>query len=164
MLRVVMLSVIMLAVDMLSVVMLAVDMLRVVMLNVVKMNVAAPPQLALDLQTNVCFNPNFLSAKSAWMTIIFYLPGACTIKLFMDVIYGFCNKPEFLSLASLSKTSLMFVGRPGDYPIVEHLKSASLGSALALPANIRLGCKGLSETNTLAYYRSTLITVEKKFF
>jgi hypothetical protein len=29
--------------------------------------------------------------------------------------------------------------RPGAYPRVEHLKGASLESALVLPANIRLG-------------------------
>jgi hypothetical protein len=89
-----MLNVIMLAVDILSVIMLNVvvmnvDMLSVVLLNAVKMNVTEPPQLTLDLQTNVCFNPNFLSTKSTWMTIIFYLPGACTIKLFTAVVYGF---------------------------------------------------------------------------
>jgi len=32
------------------------------------------------------------------------------------------------------------------------LKGASLGQATALPANIRLGWKGLPGTNTLAYY------------
>jgi hypothetical protein len=38
------------------------------------------------------------------------------------------------------------------YPRVEHLKGASLGQAPALPANIRLGWKGLSRTNTLSYF------------
>jgi len=42
--------------------------------------------------------------------------------------------------------------RPEAYPRVEHLKGASLGYALALPANIRLGWKGLPGTNALAYY------------
>jgi hypothetical protein len=32
------------------------------------------------------------------------------------------------------------------YPKVEHLKVASLGQALALPTNIRLGWKGLAGT------------------
>ena len=44
--------------------------------------------------------------------------------------------------------------RPRDYPRVEHLKGVSLGSALALVANIRLGWKGLPETNTIAYYEN----------
>jgi hypothetical protein len=30
-------------------------------------------------------------------------PGACIIKLITAVIYGFCNKLDCLSLASLSK-------------------------------------------------------------
>ncbi len=42
--------------------------------------------------------------------------------------------------------------RPGAYPRVEHLQGALLGEALALPAIIRLGWKGLPVTNTLAYY------------
>ncbi len=41
--------------------------------------------------------------------------------------------------------SLMFAGKAGAYPRVEHLKGA-------LPTNIRLGWKGLPGTNTLAYY------------
>ncbi len=35
-------------------------------------------------------------------------PGACIIKLFMAVIYGFCNKLECLSL----KTTLCWKGLP----------------------------------------------------
>jgi hypothetical protein len=38
------------------------------------------------------------------------------------------------------------------YPRVEHLKGASLSYALALPRNIREGCKGPPGSNTLAYY------------
>ncbi len=48
----------------------------------------------------------------------------------------------------------MFVGTPGVYPIVDHLKGASLGWAPALPANIKQGWKGLPRTNTLAYYEN----------
>ena len=33
-------------------------------------------------------------------------------------------------------------------------KGVLLGEALALPANIRIGWKGLPETNTLAYYEN----------
>jgi hypothetical protein len=40
--------------------------------------------------------------------------------------------------------------RSGAHTSVEHLKGASLGWALALPANIRLGWKGLPSTNTPA--------------
>jgi len=45
----------------------------------------------------------------------------------------------------------MFVGNARGYPKVEQMRSASLGSALALLANIRLGWKGLKGKNTLAY-------------
>ncbi len=34
----------------------------------------------------------------------------------------------------------------------EHMKSASLGQVLVLPANIRLGLKGLPGTNTVASF------------
>ncbi len=49
------------------------------------------------------------------------------------------------------------------YPRVEHLKGASLGKSPALPANIRLGCKGLPGTNTLAYYLYPQIMAVKSF-
>jgi hypothetical protein len=39
--------------------------------------------------------------------------------------------------------SLMFVGKEGAYPRVEHF-----GRLLAFPTNIGQGSKGLSETNT----------------
>jgi hypothetical protein len=41
---------------------------------------------------------------------------------------------------------------------------ASLGKTLSLPVNIRLGWKGLSGTNTLAYYKNPQITVIKSVF
>jgi hypothetical protein len=44
--------------------------------------------------------------------------------------------------------------RPGAYPKVEHMNGASLGQALALPSNIRLGWKGFARTNALAYYET----------
>jgi hypothetical protein len=50
--------------------------------------------------------------------------------------------------------SLMFAGMAKAYPRVEHLKCASLGEALDLPANIRLGWKCLPGTNILAYYEN----------
>jgi hypothetical protein len=43
----------------------------------------------------------------------------------------------------------MFVVKAGAYTRLEHLKGASLGKAPALPANISLGWKDLSETNSL---------------
>jgi hypothetical protein len=46
---------------------------------------------------------------------------------------------------------------------VEHPKGASLEWALDLPANIRLGWKGLPGTNTLAYNKNLYITAIKSF-
>jgi hypothetical protein len=59
-----------------------------------------------------------------------------------------------MSLASLTSLVSCLQVRPGAYTRVWHLKDASLGQALALPANIRLGRKGLPGTNTLAYYEN----------
>ena len=50
---------------------------------------------------------------------------------------------------------------------MKHLSGAPLrglyGKLLASPINIRLGWKGLSETNTLAYYKYPYITAVKSF-
>ncbi len=42
--------------------------------------------------------------------------------------------------------------RQGAYPRVEQLNGSSICQAPALPIKIRLGCKDLPGTNTLAYY------------
>jgi hypothetical protein len=57
----------------------------------------------------------------------------------------------------------MFAGKAGAYIRVEHLKGASLRQALVLPTNIRLGWKGLTGPNTLAYCKNPLITTVKSF-
>ncbi len=46
---------------------------------------------------------------------------------------------------------LMFVVRTVAYPRVEYMKDVSLGYALALPLDIRIGLKSLPATNTIAY-------------
>jgi hypothetical protein len=46
---------------------------------------------------------------------------------------------------------------------VEHLKGASIGLTLALPTNNKLGWKGLTGTNILAYYENLHITAVKSF-
>ncbi len=56
---------------------------------------------------------------------------------------------------TLFQPSLMFAGKPGAYPRVDHLKDVSLGQAPALPVNTRLFWKGLPGTNTLAYYENS---------
>jgi hypothetical protein len=64
-----------------------------------------------------------------------------------------------ISLSLLGQVLYLWV-RPGAYPRVEHPKGASLG---ALLANIRLGWKGLPETNNLAYYEQVKVTAIKDF-
>ncbi len=54
--------------------------------------------------------------------------------------------------------SLMLAGKAS-----ELLKGASLRQALALPANITLGWRGLPGTNTLAYYENPKIMAVKSF-
>jgi hypothetical protein len=46
---------------------------------------------------------------------------------------------------------------------MEHLNGASLGYALALPGNIRLGWKGLSGTNTLGLLQKSVNYGRKSF-
>ncbi len=46
---------------------------------------------------------------------------------------------------------LIFASNAGAYPREEHLKGALLWLALTLPANIKLGWKGLPGTDTPAY-------------
>jgi hypothetical protein len=62
------------------------------------------------------------------------------------------NKLECLFLASLFSLVSCLLVRPGVYLRVEHLQSASLTEAQALPTTIKLGWKGLQGTSTLAYY------------
>jgi hypothetical protein len=48
----------------------------------------------------------------------------------------------------------MFVGEARSLPRAEHLNGASLRQALTLLTNVRIGWKGLPDTNTLAYYEN----------
>jgi hypothetical protein len=57
------------------------------------------------------------------------------------------------------QSSLIFVGEARSLPRVEHLK----GAAPTLPANIRLGWKGLPRKNTLAYNENLQITATNSF-
>ncbi len=45
----------------------------------------------------------------------------------------------------------------------EYSKGSSIGSVLALPTNIRQSWKGLTGTNTMAYYKCSEITAVKSF-
>jgi len=49
----------------------------------------------------------------------------------------------------------MFVGKVRSQPRVEHIKGALLRYAPALPANFRVGWKGLPGTNALAFYEKS---------
>ncbi len=54
----------------------------------------------------------------------------------------------------LFQPSLMFEGKARSHSRVDHLKGASLYWALAFPAKIGLGWKGLARENALAYYKN----------
>jgi hypothetical protein len=86
--------------------------------------------------------------------------GPNVSQLFTAVIYGFAKKDRAFVPVRPVETSLMFVGA---YPIVEHLKGASLVYGLTLPANIRLGRKGLPGTNSQAYYKNSQNMALKTF-
>jgi hypothetical protein len=58
----------------------------------------------------------------------------------------------------------MFVGRPGAYYRVDHLRDSSIGKALALLTMIRLGWNFQPGTNTLDYYKYLEKNVHKKFY
>jgi hypothetical protein len=66
---------------------------------------------------------------------------------------NFRNKLECLSLRSLSSLVYCLQAMPGAYPRLEHLEGSPLGQAPVLPTNIRLGWKGMPETNALANYK-----------
>jgi hypothetical protein len=67
---------------------------------------------------------------------------------------NFCNKLEYLSLASVSsivdcllvKMEPILLNNLSDAPL--------LGKLLALPTNNRLGCRGLPGVKALAYYEN----------
>ncbi len=57
------------------------------------------------------------------------------------------------------RASLVLESKAREPTQVKHLSGAPLlGIILTLPTNIRLGCKGLLVTNTLAYYKHSYIT------
>ena len=57
----------------------------------------------------------------------------------------------------------MFAGETEAYPSEAFSGTPLLGRVLALPANIRLGWRGLPGSNTLAYYENPLIPTVKSF-
>ncbi len=71
------------------------------------------------------------------------------------------NRLEGLPLNTLSSQVFKFESKARANPM-EVLSDASfLVKLLVLPANVRLGWKGLPGTNTLAFYENTQITDEK---
>ncbi len=57
----------------------------------------------------------------------------------------------------------MFASKAEACPSEAPFRCSTLGFALALPANIRLGWKGLPRANTLAYCGNPYITAVKSF-
>jgi hypothetical protein len=75
----------------------------------------------------------------------------------------FSNLLQCLSSSSISSLVKYMWVRPGAFPRVEHLNGVLLGYAPALPANVRLGKKGLPGTNALAYYKRGNLRSVKSF-
>ncbi len=98
-------------------------MLSVIMLSVVILNVGVPIKHISDVQ-------------SGTQGQYFETYSVRNLRIFR-------NKLECLSLAIRSSLVLCLWVRPGAYPRVQHLKGASLGSALT--PNIKLGWKGLPD-------------------
>ena len=63
------------------------------------------------------------------------------------------NAIAYYSTGDITTEESYVAKAPGAYPRVEQV--ASLPYNLALPANIRLGWKGLPGTNTLAHYKNS---------
>jgi hypothetical protein len=78
-------------------------------------------------------------------------------------LYKSPNKLDCLLLTSLSSLVYYMWVRPRAQPIVELLSCALVWYAPGFLANIRLGWKGLSGTNTPAYYDHFINYSHKKF-
>ncbi len=79
----------------------------------------------------------------AYSQILGY-PGARTIKLFTVVIYRLSKEARVVVTVKPFQPSQVFACKAGAYP----------NDLLASPTNTRQGWKGMSGTNTLAYYES----------
>jgi hypothetical protein len=61
-----------------------------------------------------------------------FWPRANVIKLFADVIYKFSKYARVFVPGKFFQPSLMFVGKPGAYPIEEPFRCCTLGKAPSL--------------------------------
>jgi hypothetical protein len=88
--------------------------------------------------------------KSSWANVLAYLGSSSSNKekKFKTFMSG-----EFYAIKRFYVLVYRYRVRPGAYPREDHVIGTALkGRFLALPANIRLGCKALPGTNNLAYY------------
>ncbi len=98
---------------------------------------------------------NKLESLSGLVKCLWVRPGANFIKLFTKQTTNFCNKLEFLSFASLSRIVLGLQVRQDPTQVKLLSVTPIKGRHLDLPINNRLGRKGLSGTNALAYYEKS---------
>ncbi len=84
-------------------------------------------------------------------------------KTFLFVIYEFSLLGRVFFRGWHFRPSPMFVSKSGAFLSKTHFRFYPLEMLLALPTNIVLGWKGLTGTNTLAYYEHFYITVVKGF-
>jgi hypothetical protein len=85
--------------------------------------------------------------------------GAIVIKLLCLSLIKVPITLECFSLAGLSSLVKCLLVRPEPTRVENHSVAPLLSSLLALPANIRLGWKGLPRTNTLAFVK--IVTHQK---
>jgi len=92
----------------------------------------------------------------AIISFITLATGPNVINLFTSVSYNFLNKLECLSMASLSSLVYCLWVRSGAYLIQ--------AAGRLRPYLLRLGWKGLSGTNTLAYLEKFVNYGRKKYY
>jgi hypothetical protein len=90
--------------------------------------------------------------EKSFVILVLGAMGQCYTILYICILWKLLIKRECLTLLGLSGLP-MFVGYPRSPP--------KIGASLAYPTNIRLGWKGISGINTLAYLASS--SVKKSF-
>ncbi len=86
------------------------------------------------------------------------------VKLFTPVIYTFLSKARVLVPCKPFQPSLILRIRLEPTLMKNLLGAPFQDKLLALPRNIRIGWRGLSRTNTLAYCKKFIIDGLKKFY
>ncbi len=134
-------------------------MINVIMLNVTTLHILALITWSLFSNTNPFYFFNWKLCTD------FRSPSlANAIKLFMAVSYDFSLEARAFVPSNPFHPSLMFSGEDGAYSSEAPFRCSTLGQALALPANIRLGWKGLPENKRSSLLWKVITYSCKKFY